>query len=280
MGISSGDRTNQRNKKMAGILEKKLSEAGYKLLGESEIEDIILSILEKKDTRFLKAIPYLIYLHKPDINIIYAKTKFKRLLGEIIAITRKIFLQEGIKRTLLDIDERIKLNFEEFYEEFSLQKRRSEQPTLLLDKERIYAERNLQMWLSQIFTKKEKYILNRLLNEKPISKTEYEYYSRKTKKKLNAIINLQELAKSLLPLSPKVDEGLFELKKYFEKLAENEGKKGYELERFFITDNGVLSFSLKGKEGERYWNFIKKLSQIKDERFCELIKKYKNHNFG
>src|SRR3989344_4570955 len=171
MGISSGDRTNQRNKKMAGILEKKLSEAGYKLLGESEIEDIILSILEKKDTRFLKAIPYLIYLHKPDINIIYAKTKFKRLLGEIIAITRKIFLQEGIKRTLLDIDERIKLNFEEFYEEFSLQKRRSEQPTLLLDKERIYAERNRQMWLSQIFTKKEKYILNRLLNEKPISKT-------------------------------------------------------------------------------------------------------------
>ncbi len=264
---------------MARTLEKKLSEAGYKLLGGSEIEDIILIILGKKDTRFLKAIPYLIYLHKPDINLIYAKTKQKSLLGEIIGITRKIFLEEGIKIILPNIDEKTKLNFKEFYEEFSLQKRHSEQPALLLDKEKIYAERNMQMQLSQIFTKKEKYIINRLLNDKPISKTEYEYYSRKTKKKLNAIVNLQELAKSLLPLSPKVDEELFELKKYFEKLAEKENKRNYELKRFFITDNNMVSLSLKEKEEERHWAFIKQISQIKDKRFRELIERYKEHDF-
>ncbi len=264
---------------MAGALEKQLSEAGYKLLGESEIENLILFILEKKDIRFLKAIPYLIYLHKPDIDIVYAKTKHKKLLGEIIGITRQIFLQEGINRNLPTTDEKTKLSYEEFYGEFNLQKRRSEQPMLLLDKEKIYAERSLQMWTSQIFTKKEKYIINRLLNEKPISKTEYEYYSRKTKKKLNAIINLQDLAKSLLPISPTVDEELFQLKKYFEKLAENEGKKGYFLKRFFIIDNSILSFSLEEKEGEGYWTFNRPLSQIKDKHFCELIQKYKEHDF-
>jgi hypothetical protein len=265
---------------MAKSIERKLSEAGYKLLGEIEIENLILSILKKKDNRFLKAIPYLIYLHNPDLDKINAKTKDKKLLGEIIGITRKIFEEEGIQRELPQLDKKTKLNFEEFKQEFDLQKRGSEKPALLLEKEKIYAERNLQMSLSQLFTKKEKYIIQRILDEKPISKTDYEYYSRKTKKKLNAIINLADFAKSALPLSPKIDQELFELKKYFEAWgAENEGKKGYSLERFFITDNNILSFSLRGKEGERHWTFIKNISQIKDKHFRELIEKYKEHDF-
>jgi hypothetical protein len=265
---------------MAKSIERKLSEAGYKMLGEIEIENLILSILEKKDNRFLKAIPYLIYLHNPDLDRINAKIKDKKLLGEIISITRKIFEEEGIQRKLPQLDKKTKLNFEEFKQEFDLQKRSSEKPILLLEKEKIYAERNLQMWLSQLFTKKEKYIIWRILDEKPISKTDYEYYSRKTKKKLNAIINLRDFAKSALPLSPKIDQELFELKKCFEAWAENEGKKEHDLERFFITDNNVLSFSLKGKEGERHWTFIKQISQIKDKRFRELIEKYKEHDFS
>ncbi|MFH1276352.1 MAG: hypothetical protein ABIH82_04540 [Candidatus Woesearchaeota archaeon] len=252
---------------MAKSIERKLSEAGYKLLGESEIENIILSIIGKKDNRFLKAIPYLIYLHSPDLDKINAKTKNKKLLGEIINITRKIFEEEGIQRKLPQLDKITTLNFEEFKQEFNLQKRGSEKPTLLLDKEKIYAERNLQMWLSRLFTKKEKYIIQRILGEKPISKTDYEYYSRKTKKKLNAIINLKNFAKTVFPLSPKIDQELFELKKYFESFGEGE------LKRFFIINNKVVSFSL-GKQ-----NFIKKLSQIKDKHFRELIEKYKEHDF-
>ena len=198
MEVPSRKRTHSGSKTMAGTLEKKLSEAGYRMLGGTEIEDIILSILEKKDTRFLKAIPYLIYLHKPDLERKYTQTKQKKLLGAIISITQNIFLHEGIPRDLPNQDEvtkelshqkEIKLDFEEFKGEFKLQRTHSEPSSLLLDKEKIYAERNLQMWLSQLFTKKEKYIISRLLNDKPMSKTEYEYYSRKTKKKLNAIIN-------------------------------------------------------------------------------------------
>ena len=39
-----------------------------------------------------------------------------------------------------------------------------------------------------------------MLEEQPLTKTEYEYYSRKTKKKIQAIIQLQEFAKALSAL--------------------------------------------------------------------------------
>lgn len=189
---------------MAGTIEKQLSEAGYALLDIKNIENLILSILKNKNYRYFKAIPYIIYLHKPNINNIYAKSKDKQLFGEIINITRRIFEEQKIKIDLPNIDKKTKLNYEEFKQEFLLQMKRSEKPNLLLEKKEIYAERNLQMWLSQIFTKKEKYIITQILNSQPLSKTEYEYYSRKTKKKLNAIINLDEFAKMILPLSPKM----------------------------------------------------------------------------
>jgi hypothetical protein len=263
---------------MARTIEKKLSEAGYKLLGESEIEDLILSILEKKDNRFLKAIPYLIYLHNPDLDIINAKIKNKKLFGEIISITKKIFEEEGIERKLPPINKKTKLNFQEFKQEFDLQKRSSDKPTLFLEKEKIYAERNLQMWLSQLFTKKEKYIIQRILAEKPISKTDYEYYSRKTKKKLNAIINLKDFATSTLPLSPKIDQELFELKKLLEKLAEKEGHKYCLLNRFITTGDNISLFFSKGS-GQKYFTLLKNKFQIKNQRLNELISKYKEHNF-
>jgi len=45
----------------------------------------------------------------------------------------------------------------------------------------------------------------KILNEKQLTKTEYEYYSRKAKKKLNAIIQLQELSRAVVPLTPRLE---------------------------------------------------------------------------
>ena len=46
---------------MAIDIEKKLAEAGYKMLGSGESkEGLILSILNRGDIRYLKAIPFLI----------------------------------------------------------------------------------------------------------------------------------------------------------------------------------------------------------------------------
>ncbi len=191
---------------MARTLNQKLAEAGYQLLGQhQEIEELILSLLKTKDARYLKAIPVLIETHHPDLQNILAQTKNKSLFAEIIGLTRKIFKENGIKIELPAIDKKTSLNYEEFKQEFELQKRRQEKPSLWLDKEKFHAERNLHLWLSYIFTRKEREIIEKMINEKPLTKTEYEYYSRKAKKKLNAIIHLQELGRAVVPLSPRME---------------------------------------------------------------------------
>ncbi len=191
---------------MGRNIEEKLNRAGYSMIGTEDIEGLIIELIKTNNERYLKAIPYLIYLHKPNIDSILSKTKNKKLLRELITITGKIFTEEKIPITLPTTDEDTKkttLNYEEFKQEFRMQKQRGEKTELLSDKERIYSERNTQLWLSQLFTTKEKEIILKLFDEQPLTKTEYEYYSRKTKKKLNAIANLQELARALLPQSPK-----------------------------------------------------------------------------
>ena len=72
----------------------------------------------------------------------------------------------------------------------------------MIDKQKIYAERNLEMWLSQIFTKKEKQIIKDIMNDRQLSKTDYEYYSRKTKKKLNSITNPQDFSRTIYAKKP------------------------------------------------------------------------------
>ena len=192
---------------MARTLERKLAEAGFDMLDSNKkIEVLILSLLEEKDIRHLKAIPFLIYLHHPDLSRLSQKTKQKALLGEMIAISRKIFKEEGIDQALPLLDSKIHFNYQEFKEEFLLQKSRREGPLFCLDKKKIYAERNLQLFLSYLFTKKERFIMESIFAQKPLTKTEYEYYSRKTKKKLNAITQLHDFANSLLPLSPLLDK--------------------------------------------------------------------------
>jgi len=189
-------------------IETKLNDAGFKMFGlNSEIEELIISILKTNNTRYLKAIPFLIYLHKPNSTEILSKLKnekkYQNLFREIIKITRQIFKEEEINIDLPKIDTKTNLNYSEFKDEFELQKNNLKSPSPLLDKEKIYAERSLQISLSYIFTKKERDIINKILESELLTKTEYEYYSRKTKKKLNAILNLQTLTKALLPIHPR-----------------------------------------------------------------------------
>ncbi len=188
---------------MAAI-EQHLTHAGYTLLGTNEIEDLIISLLNQKNRRYLKAIPYLIYIHKPNLNLIQKKTKEKELFEEILTISKKIFQEEKIIREFPSF-QNIKIihNYNEFKQEFILQMHRSAPIKSTIDKEKIYAERNQEFQLSILFTPKEKELLKHLLDQKPFTKTEYEYYSRKTKKKLHAIIQLQELAKTIFAITPK-----------------------------------------------------------------------------
>lgn len=269
---------------MGALLEKKLAQAGYKMLGkDDEIEELILSILNSEDTRYLKAIPFLLYNYNIDSERIYAKTKKKNIFGQIVNFTKRIFEENNIKKKLPPLKGEFPLNYDEFKDEFELQ--RLQEPKLMIDKERIYAERNIEMWLSQLFTKKEKEIIKRIIEEKPISKTDYEYFSRKTKKKLNAIMNLQEFAKTIYAKHPKYDEELFEIKKRLEVLLEkNRKEKGVKIWKYLIFDNDRLAIYYNKKDSryskEQGFNTTIKLEDLKDERLRSLLRKYPNYNFS
>ena len=88
---------------MARTLNQKLTEAGYQMLGQqNETEELILSLLKTKDTRYLKAIPFLIYTHNPDLDKIIAKTKDTNIIiKEIIPIT--IVISKRVKPLLLKV---------------------------------------------------------------------------------------------------------------------------------------------------------------------------------
>jgi hypothetical protein len=260
---------------MGTEIEKRLNEAGYRMLGDNEsIERLILNILKSKNIRYLKAIPFLIYKHKVDLNKISKSNETNKLFQSIIAITAKLFREFNIAGILPErIEENIeKLDYNEFRDEFELQLRNEAKPSLFIDKQKIYAERDLQMHLSQLFTKKEKQIIRRLLEDKPISRTDYEYYSRKTRKKLSSIIGLQDFAKVLYAKTPKYDMDLYNLKKKLED------KLNGKLQEFFLFDEDKLSISYRNDK-EKLLNVIINLSSIKDKELLNLIKKYKKHDF-
>jgi len=267
---------------MGRILEKELMEAGYKLLGISENkEKLILDILKTKDSRYLKAIPFLIYRYNPNLERIYQKTTHKEIFGQIIKFVRDIFQRNHITKSLPNITGKSNLNYEDFEQEFELQRFNVEKPEMMIEKQKAYAERDLQMWLSRIFTKKERQIIGRVLAEKPVSRTDYEYYSRKTKKKLNGIINLQDFARTLSSKSPKYDEELFRLKKLLEGWLEKKEKcPEVRIQKFSVWDDDKIFIYFEQKKEPslpgQVFNTTKKLKDIKDQKILMLLEKYKD----
>lgn len=262
---------------MEGI-GRELAEAGYRMLGnDSGKEKLILNILDNGELRYLKAIPFLIYRYGTDAGKIYDKTSKKEVFAQITAITKRIFSEEGIIGKLPDMGPNIDFDYHDFKQEFDMQKLSSERPMLMLEKQKVYAERDLNMWLSKIFTKKEKYILKRILEDKPVSRTDYEYYSRKTRKKLNAIINLGDFARTLASKTPTCDNDLFRLKRLLEENLEHKGA----LIQSFIYLNNTVSITSKKKDSDEPMITLKDIKAFSNE-IKGLLEKYKGNemDFG
>jgi len=276
-------------------IEKKLRDAGYKLLGDNTGIELVLDILKTRNERYLKAIPFLIYKYDIDIAEIRKKADDLELLNTILDIARLIFSELGIKKKTFNSirgDYRsegmyaqeyapklkeFKKQFKEFKEEFELQLRMDTKPELLIDKQKMDEERNLQYNLSQLFTKKEKQMIRRLQENKPLSRTEYEYYSRKTRKKLRAIRDLEDFAKNIYAKMPTYDEILFELKKYLETWISKKLKNDSSIEEFLISRNKIfITFkNISGESITENW----KLNEIKDNKILHMLEKYQEHDF-
>jgi hypothetical protein len=56
----------------------------------------------------------------------------------------------------------------------------------------------LKFALSFLFKKKQREIIQKILREQALTKTEYEYYIRIIKKRLEALLQIKELAEAVL----------------------------------------------------------------------------------
>ncbi len=271
-------------------LEKKLSAAGYIMFGEStRIEQLINDILKTDNMRYLKAIPYLIYKYDINISSMLDKSSNRELFLTILDITALIFNRLHIQKKIIPRSkrgdatlegryaQRFAAHQEEFKEEFETQLRNENKQQFLIDTQKSDEERNLQFGLSQLFTPKEKYIIKRLQEEKPVSKTDYEYYSRKTKKKIRSIIILNDFAQGIYPKTPHFDDELFELKKALEDWLADQYKLQGILDKFMLSQSNLI-LELRDALGETSITTIS-LKKIKDEKILSTFKKYKTHDF-
>lgn len=182
-------------------IETLLHQAGYSFIGNTkEIIVLIESILKTKNERLLKSIPFLLYkypLSASELEFLLQNKVFQ----EIYEITQRIFTKQKIPIVLKKHFPVKKLSFEDFYFDFLTQYKKD---VSRFDLQSVQKQRNQSFWMSYIFTPKEREIIQNILLENPLSKTEYEYFSRKTKKKCKAILQLQDVAQILSERNPKL----------------------------------------------------------------------------
>ncbi len=89
---------------------------------------------------------------------------------------------------------------EETYREFltSLKLEKLEKQEYLQEEISKSKELDLKFSLSFLFQKKQREIIQKILQEQALTKTEYEYYIRIIKKRLEALLQLKELAEAVL----------------------------------------------------------------------------------
>ena len=179
-------------------LTKQLEEAGYKQLHAINAEELIKQLLQQGTTREKHAIPTIIRKHDIKPEELPATPEAKKIL----AITQQLLKEHHINKQLPQTTQTYtKEEYEAYKQDFTLQ--------LELDKqqhqqtqEHARKQRAQEHALQTLFTKKEQEIIKAMQQNQPVNKTAYEYYSRKTKKKLHAIIQLHEFALSLQTTNP------------------------------------------------------------------------------
>ncbi len=222
-------------------IKKKLNELGYKLaetIKHEKINDLLLSILNSNDARLIKSIPYLFYKASPTENptekyvidldaFIDSATKDKKIKSKaaaILSVIHNIFMRHSPGNIWIHrISNSYKKyndfylsksfngmisNFSEYAEEFLMQKTADEyeQKSNVPQQITISKERDIQFARSKLFTEKEKEILDKISNHLILTRTEYNYYSSKTKRKLESINILKEYADMMARMKPKLHE--------------------------------------------------------------------------
>lgn len=222
---------------------EKMGYSLHEIDSDVNVEELIIDILKdfKKtgNPRLIKSIPFIIYQSSPanggddkpkiDLGKLREMSEGNGLsveLNTMLYYTKEIYKKLGIaEKWIIKMDEfigkfsneqergafRKHWNVEEaelredLRHEFLMQKRINELEGkgYLIDKMRISEERDMNYYLSTLFTPKQREIIQKIMNGETLTKTEYEYYIRIIKKRLEAISELKDLAETAAKKKPK-----------------------------------------------------------------------------
>lgn len=209
---------------MAEDVKTVLERIGYSYFKVDEpiaIEDVIIQILLGKEKRFLKAIPFVIYLTTKnpslhlDVDVLLKKAKEKKVSNDVTAIInitksiiKKVDPQNTVDLTLKKIAQKktthLVFDFNEYFYDFLAQKKlyETEQQQGLTEKINKTKEDELQYALHTLFKPKQREIIQKLVDNRALTKIEYDYYFKTIKKRLRAVKLLGEFADIVIQKKP------------------------------------------------------------------------------
>lgn len=206
---------------MAKEITSLLENVGYSYFKVEEpiaINDLIIQILLDKEKRFLKAIPFVIYLSSKksslslDISLLIKKAKEKKISNELnalLCVTLNILNKIEADNILTQLLKRFVpkkkqcsfvFSFDEYLYDFIAQKKlyEAEQQIGLAEKINKAKEYDLQYALQNLFKAKQREIIQKIVDNKPLTKIEYDYYFKTIKKRLRAVKLLGDFADMII----------------------------------------------------------------------------------
>src|SRR3989338_10250585 len=216
---------------MAEDIATLLEKTGYSYFTVEKalsVEDLILQILLGKEKRFLKAIPFIIYITtKKDslsfnLPLLLEKAKEKKILHElkaVLGVSLDIFtkLEPGnsLIASLKKIVSKKKessfvFSFDEYLYDFIAQKKlyEAEQQIGLAEKVNKAKEYDFQYALANLFKPKQREIIQKIIDNRQLTKIEYDYYFKTIKKRLRAVKLLGDFADTLIQKKVSKELGL------------------------------------------------------------------------
>ncbi len=195
----------------------KIGYAYFKVEKPLSIENTIIKILSNVEIRFVKAIPFIIYLSTKesqlllDLNLLIKKAKEKTVLIElkaILSITWQILKKvepnnkiiPKLEQIISEKEKTFIFSFDEFLYDFISQKKlyEAEQQKGLAQKINQAQEYDVQYGLQTLFKPKQIEIIKKIIDGIPLSKIEYDYYFKTIKKRLRAVKLLSSFADTVI----------------------------------------------------------------------------------
>ncbi|MBI5002442.1 hypothetical protein HZC31_03595 [Candidatus Woesearchaeota archaeon] len=202
---------------ITGLLEK-IGYSYFKVEKSVSIEDGIIQILLGKEKRFLKAIPFIIYIATKNASLSFnwslllEKAREKKVIHEVkavLGVALDIFTKIEPENTLIPSLKKIVskkkessfvFSFDEYLYDFIAQKKlyEAEQQIGLAEKINKAKEYDFQYALANLFKPKQREIIQKIIDNKQLTKMEYDYYFKTIKKRLRAVKLLGDFADTVI----------------------------------------------------------------------------------